>query len=114
MATVVFKLPGFSTAHNGRMVIFILLGLALLAGWGLDELSERASRRRCGARRLALGGGRGASSCVPVVWMLVAGTHRPGHVLRPALKVAWGFEDPPTPAAGSCRRSRRRPRRSSG
>ncbi len=35
---IVTALPGFSTAHNGRLVIFLLLALALLAGWGLDEL----------------------------------------------------------------------------
>ena len=37
---LVTKLPGFSAAHNQRLLIYVLLGLALLAGWGLDELSR--------------------------------------------------------------------------
>ena len=38
------RLPGFSSAHNGRMVVFVLFSLALLAGWG--STSCRAGRRR--------------------------------------------------------------------
>jgi hypothetical protein len=92
VAFLVYQLPGFRTAHNGRMVIFVLLALALLAGWGLDELtsSERAPATR---RRLALGAAA-ALFLVPFAWMLVAGTIDLG-VLKPALKVAWGFRDPP-------------------
>ncbi|HYP48496.1 MAG TPA: YfhO family protein, partial [Thermoleophilaceae bacterium] len=65
---------------------------ALLAGWGLDELSGKdlAGRSR---RKLALGLA-GAIFIFPVVWMLVAGTIEPSK-LGPALKVAWGFKDPP-------------------
>ena len=91
------KLPGFNTAHNGRVVIFMLLALALLAGWGLDELCEqrRPTRSR---RRLALGVAA-AIAVAPVVWMLVAGSLAPSR-LPQALKVAWGFVDQPLLAAG--------------
>jgi hypothetical protein len=88
------KLPGFKTAHNGRMVIFILLALALLAGWGVDDLSERGLPGLT-RRRVAIAGAT-ALFLVPFVWMLVAGTLHPGQ-LGPALKIAWGFEDAPAP-----------------
>jgi hypothetical protein len=92
ISDVFFALPGFRTAHNGRMVIFVLLALALLAGWGLDDLSARSlpSLRR---RQVALGVA-GALFAVPFVWMLAAGTIDLGH-LKQGLKVAWLFEDPP-------------------
>jgi hypothetical protein len=89
-------LPGFRTAHNGRMVIFVLLALALLAAWGLDDLSgdERPSR---GRRRLALALAA-AIFVFPIVWMLAAGTLDPSH-WKGALRVAWGFEEPPVSGA---------------
>ena len=34
------SVPGFDTAHNQRMLIYVLLALALLAGFGLDDLSD--------------------------------------------------------------------------
>jgi hypothetical protein len=89
---LVTLLPGFSTAHNGRLVIFLLLALALLAGWGVDELSRR-ERAPLVRRRIALGAGA-AIFCAPVVWMLAAGTLSPS-LLRPALDVAWGFATAP-------------------
>ena len=42
--SILTALPGFRTAHNGRMVIFVLFALALLAGLGLDELSSPRAR----------------------------------------------------------------------
>ena len=81
-------LPGFAAAHNARTVIFVLLVLAMLAGWGLDDLTARLpgppSRRRFALAVVA------AIFCVPFAWMLIAGTLDPG-LLRPALEVAWGF-----------------------
>ena len=64
------SVPGFDTAHNQRMLIYVLLALALLAGFGLDDLSDgrlrsavrapprgrRVGRHPRGAR--ALDGGR--------------------------------------------------------
>jgi Bacterial membrane protein YfhO len=89
---LVTLLPGFSAAHNQRLLIYVLLGLALLAGWGLDDLSARElpSPRR---RRLVLAAA-GVLALVPVAWMALAGTLVPGR-LGDALEVAWGFADPP-------------------
>jgi hypothetical protein len=83
------QLPGFASAHNGRMVVFVLFALAMLAGWGLDELSSRSAAfpRRNVALAAAV-----ALFCVPVVWMVAAGTLHPGQ-LKPALKLAWLFDD---------------------
>ena len=48
---LVSALPGFSAAHNERLLIYFLLCIALLAGWGIDDLSAvRLPRPRCGAR----------------------------------------------------------------
>jgi hypothetical protein len=88
----VVELPGFRTAHNGRMEIFVLMGLALLAGWGLDELTRRELPARV-RRNLAVGAAA-AIFCIPFLWLLVAGTIDL-HQLKPALKVAWAFRDPP-------------------
>ena len=52
---VVTSLPGFHTARNDRIAVLFLFCLALLAGWGLDELTERVPPPRpppAGARRL--------------------------------------------------------------
>jgi hypothetical protein len=95
---VVSSLPGFSAAHNERLLIYFLLCLALLAGWGLDELSAPALPG-VWFRRLAVAG-CAAIFCVPIAWLLVAGTldlHQLGH----GLKVAWGFVHPPLPAVGT-------------
>ena len=96
----VTKLPGFRTAHNGRMVIFVLFALAMLAGWGLDELSRR-ERPPVRRRTLALAAAV-AIFAVPFVGMLAAGTIAPDQ-LKPALKVAWGFADPPPQTFGANR-----------
>jgi hypothetical protein len=92
--TVVTKLPGFSAAHNERMFIYFLLCLALLAGWGLDDLTSGAASGR--VRRRAVLAVAAVTAGVPVLWMLVAGTLKPG-ALGQGLKVAWGFANPPAP-----------------
>ena len=87
----VHELPGFRTAHNGRMVIFLLFALAMLAGWGLDELCRRepaaaAPRASRSAPR------RRSSACRS------SGCSSPGRIdlapAQPALKVAWGVRRP--------------------
>ncbi len=93
----VTALPGFSTAHNGRMVFLVLFCLAMLAGWGLDDITRRELPRP--SRRLVALVAAGAIFCVPLVWMLAAGTLAPSK-LGPALKVAWGFADPPAAPRG--------------
>ena len=47
---VVTALPPFSSGHNNRLPVLALLALALLAGFGLDELSGRAPAPRPRAR----------------------------------------------------------------
>jgi Bacterial membrane protein YfhO len=98
--SAVTAVPGFRTAHNGRMVVLVLFALAMLAGWGLDELTRRDPPPRP-RRNLAIGAAA-LIFCVPIVWMLVAGTISPGR-LGSALEVAWGFADPPPPLAGRAR-----------
>jgi hypothetical protein len=89
---VVTQLPGFSAAHNQRLLIYVLLALALLAGWGLDDLAgERLPEL---SRRRLVVGGAVAILLVPVVWMALAGTLALGELGR-GLEVAWGFADPP-------------------
>lgn len=94
---LVSKLPGFDAAHNERMIIYVLLSLALLAGWGLDDLSSLQLPRPV-SRRLVLGV-CAAIFCVPIVWMLLAGTLSVSR-LGSGLSVAWGFAHPPLPAPG--------------
>jgi hypothetical protein len=90
--SAVTALPGFRTAHNGRLVFLVLFALAMLAGWGLDELSRRDPVPLV-PRRMALGAAV-AIFCVPIAWLLMAGTIAPSK-LGPALEVAWGFADAP-------------------
>ena len=98
--SAVTALPGFSTAHNGRLVFLLLFILALLAGWGLDELSSRAPPSPVRARWVL--GAAVAIFCIPLVWLGANSSIRPG-VLGSALKVAWGFADPPPPVPGPLR-----------
>lgn len=85
---IVNALPVFSTAHNGRMVIYYLLAVALLAAYALDDLVARdVVRRRRWTLRIAL-----VLLCLPLTWLAV-GRPGPGDVL-PALETAWGFVHP--------------------
>jgi hypothetical protein len=98
--SAITALPGFRTAHNGRLVIFVLFALAMLAGWGLGELGRREPHRRS-RRNLAIGAAV-LIFLVPIVWVAQSGAVDLGR-LRPALEVAWGFADPPPPPAGRAR-----------
>ena len=95
---IVSRLPGFDAAHNERLLIYILLSLALLAGWGLDDLSA-VRRPSLPARRVVVAAA-GVVFCVPIVWLVLAGTLNL-HELGAGLKVAWGFAHPPQPAPGA-------------
>jgi hypothetical protein len=94
---IVSKLPGFDAAHNERLLIYVLLSLALLAGWGLDDLGAITLPRP--SRRVVLAAGA-TIFCIPIVWLIAAGTLNL-HELWAGLKVAWGFQHPPLPPAGS-------------
>jgi hypothetical protein len=85
---LVTALPGFSTAYNQRLVRISLLCLALLAGWGLDDLVRTVPRRRVGMAWLGMGA---ILFALPLLWVHIG----PWDVWRPALKVAWGFVVPP-------------------
>jgi hypothetical protein len=94
---IVSKLPGFDAAHNERLLIYVLLSLALLAGWGLDDLSTITLPRP--SRRVVLAAGA-TIFCIPIVWLIAAGTLNL-HELGAGLKVAWGFQHPPLPPVGT-------------
>jgi membrane protein YfhO len=84
---IVVHLPGFDAANNGRFAVIAVLCLAVLAGWGLDELASAPQRRRavvlaCGALMLVL----------PVL-IAVAGRDFGRDAFGDALRVAWGFAD---------------------
>jgi hypothetical protein len=95
---LVTKLPGFSTAHNSRLAVIFVFCMALLAGWGLDELTE-GGIGAAGRRRLLVGACAGLVA-LPLVVMAAKGTLAPGR-FTDAFKVAWLFENPPSfvPAA---------------
>jgi hypothetical protein len=86
---IVTSLPGFHTSQNSRMAILFLLCVALLAGWGLDDLSQPLPTLR--RRRMLLGAG-GTLLCLPLVWVALRGESlgRLGH----AFKIAWEFVKP--------------------
>ena len=84
---LVTTVPGFKHAYNQRLIIVGLLALALLAGWGLDDLAGRAIRPRAplaGAVALWL---------VPIA-VVVARIDVSAGALGDALAVAWTFATP--------------------
>ena len=91
----VSSLPGFSAAHNERLLIYFLLCVALLAGYGLDDLSQAVALRRRGVVLATCVG----LFLVPFVWLVLAGTLNLSE-LGAGLKVAWGFVHPPLPPPG--------------
>ncbi len=96
MFGLVTSLPGFHTARNDRIAVLFLLCVALLAGWGLDELSGpgRLPRQRL---LLALSA---ALVCLPPAAVLL----RSGTSLRQlgrALEVASGFAKPASSRSAS-------------
>jgi hypothetical protein len=87
---LVLDLPGFSAAHNGRFAVVTVLCLAVLAGWGLDELTgDRLSR----TRRAWVAGVAALLAALPIV-VVGAGGYLARDAIGPALRVAWGFETP--------------------
>ena len=87
--SLVSGLPVFDLAKNGRMIVLLLLCMALLAGWALDDLSgPPLSRRRT---RMIVGAGF-AIFLFPFAAMLVTGRISLEH-LGDAAPIAWLFED---------------------
>ena len=98
---IVTHLPIFSGGHNGRLAILALLCLALLAGWGLDDLLERPRRAAVWAAA--------AIFALPIAYTVLRGRTALDAVGQ-GLKTAWGFAH----AACRTRRSSTRPPSGSG
>jgi hypothetical protein len=88
------RIPIVRTGNHLRVVVLTMLALALLAGWGLEDLSQRAMPRR----RLLLGLGV-ALLLVPVA-ILAARGQLSGELLGDAIGVAVGTSWPEPPADG--------------
>jgi hypothetical protein len=89
---VVSRLPVFSSGHNTRLIALSMFCFALLAGWGLDDVTDawRASARR---RRAVLGI---AATLLVIPLAVVVAAQRTGlGALREGIEVAWLFADPP-------------------
>ena len=80
---LVLELPGFSAAHNGRFAVVAVLCLAVLAGWGLDDLTGQDLPA---ARRRWLAGLAVALAALPLV-VVAAGADR--GATRSARLCAW-------------------------
>jgi hypothetical protein len=86
---IVTALPGFAQAANTRLAIVTTLALALLAGYGLDDLLEK----RLAGRRVVAPLAAAFVALPLIVVALRAPVH--GRFLGDALRVAWGFASPP-------------------
>lgn len=94
---IVKALPGFDAARNGRLAVISVLCAAVLAGWGLDDLTGPGLSER--ARRL-VPVVCGLVLLVPVVW--VARRVELG-ALGDGLRIAWGFATPKPDAGDAIR-----------
>jgi membrane protein YfhO len=87
-------LPGFGQVYNTRLIVFFLLVMALLAGWGLHDLASQPNRRRL---RIALAVCF-AMTMLPVLVVLVTTTVS-GDLVT-GLAIAWGLDDMPPAGLG--------------
>ena len=94
----IVHLPLFSSGHNTRLAILALLCLALLAGWGLDDLLARTGSQ---TRRRAVLGAAAVLFALPLAWAAWRGSTS-FDALGDGLRVAWGFEHPRVRACPSC------------
>jgi Bacterial membrane protein YfhO len=88
------RLPLLSLGHNDRLILLVLACLALLAGWGLDDLLSRDVLRE---RRRALVIAAAVVLAVPFVWVLASGDID-RWVPREAIEVALELAEPPAAA----------------
>ena len=95
---VVKALPGFDAARNGRLAVISVLCVAVLAGWGLDDLTGPQARRAPPARG-ARGVRAAARACRSSGWRARIDID----ALGDALRVAWGFAHPESDAAAAIR-----------
>lgn len=89
---IVTYLPGFSTSQNSRLAVIFVLAAAVLAGWGLDDLTGPSRFAR--NHTLALVGTCIALLAFPVILMWVHGTLALG-AIGSAMRIAWAFAKPP-------------------
>jgi hypothetical protein len=85
-------LPIVKTGNHIRLVVVLMLCVALLAGWGLDDLTAEDVPRR----RLVLGVAL-ALLVAPVLVLAARGELSAG-LLRRSIEIAWGFRWPKPPA----------------
>ncbi len=89
---IVKALPGFSVSQNTRLVVVVVLCVALLAGWGLDELVKPTSARK---RQRATVVVAVVVLVTPIIWVSVTAGLPSASLLGNALRIAWGFATPP-------------------
>jgi hypothetical protein len=89
---IVTRLPVFSSGHNTRLIVFALLAIALLAGFGLDEL---ASARRTDRRRTTMV--LAVCAALTLLPVAIVALDSSDALTAPwgGLKIAWLFADPP-------------------
>ena len=91
------QIPIVKTGNHLRLIVILMLCLALLAGWGLDDLSAGRGGRRGLVLGLAIG-----LLVLPVLVVAARGELSLG-VLGRALEIAWGFSWPSPPADSDTR-----------
>ncbi|MET0836632.1 MAG: YfhO family protein [Thermoleophilaceae bacterium] len=89
--SLVREAPGFGVVHNTRFTILYLLCAALLAGWGLDELSSREPPPRRARWVVAFAG---LLIALPIAWITLRGRTEWSYLVNEGLDVAWGFATP--------------------
>lgn len=93
---LVIALPVFESGHNTRLIELSLLCVALLAGWGLDDVVALERPARLWMITVA------GALLVAVPLVVVLGTGRaPLDATPEALRVAWGFANPPIDVSDS-------------
>jgi Bacterial membrane protein YfhO len=93
---IVTRLPVFSSGHNSRLIILWMLSLALLAGWGLDDLTSRRRSLSAAKQKAVLGVGA-ALLLAPAAWIVLGHKLATGYHPLHALAVAWDLRREPGP-----------------
>jgi hypothetical protein len=89
------RLPGLDLTYLSRLTILYLLCIAILAGWGLDDLVRW---RPQGGRAVAISAIATGILVLPVIVVFATGQSSL-HFLRRAADIAWGFAQPPPAGA---------------